>query len=139
MTPQHVTVYRQRIDLSLCYPLMWNVTLKYITTHFNVLGHNRSGNPSQTFQTQQWTPNFMTLMVVVSQKLCWKCTVLAKVLYHYAIRIMNVLVMKVFFQTKFSCKWHGVNLEFTYIFIGSSLYLLSLNLCVILCTHEMLL
>ena len=32
-----VTVYRHRADMSLCYPLMWNVTLEYTATHFNVL------------------------------------------------------------------------------------------------------
>ena len=36
MTPLPVTVYRHRADLSLCYPLMWNVTLEYTATHFNV-------------------------------------------------------------------------------------------------------
>ena len=34
MTPHPVTVYRHRADLSLCYPLMWNVTLEYTATHF---------------------------------------------------------------------------------------------------------
>ena len=34
MTPHPVTVYRHRTDLSLSYPLMWNVTLVYTTTHF---------------------------------------------------------------------------------------------------------
>ena len=40
MTPQPVTVYRhRRVNLSLCYPLMWNITLEEATTtHFNVLG-----------------------------------------------------------------------------------------------------
>ena len=37
-TPHPVTAYRHRADLSLCYPLMWNVTLDYTATHFNVLG-----------------------------------------------------------------------------------------------------
>ena len=46
-TPLPVTVYRHRADLSLCYPLMWNVTLEYTATHFNVLGKNRPGNPSR--------------------------------------------------------------------------------------------
>ena len=45
MTPHPVTVYRHRADLSLCYPLMWNVTPEYTitTTHFNVLGKNPIG------------------------------------------------------------------------------------------------
>ena len=37
-TPRPITVYRHGADLSLCYPLMWNVTLEYTATHFNVLG-----------------------------------------------------------------------------------------------------
>ena len=37
-TPHPVTVYRHGADLSLCYPLMWNVTLEYTATHFNVMG-----------------------------------------------------------------------------------------------------
>ena len=41
MTPHPVTVYRQRANLSLCYPSMWNVTLEYTATHFNVLGETR--------------------------------------------------------------------------------------------------
>ena len=35
-TPHPVTVYRHGVDLSLCYPLMWNVTQEYTATHFNV-------------------------------------------------------------------------------------------------------
>ena len=38
MTPQPVTVYRHGADLSMCYPLMWNATVEYTATHFNVLG-----------------------------------------------------------------------------------------------------
>ena len=38
MAPQPVTVYRHGADLSLCYPLVWNVTLEYTATHFNVSG-----------------------------------------------------------------------------------------------------
>ena len=33
-----VTVYRHRVDLSLCYPLMWNITVEYTTIHSNGLG-----------------------------------------------------------------------------------------------------
>ena len=49
-----VTVYRHGADLSLCYPLMWNVTLEYtpVAIHFNVFGKTRPGNPSSTFHTQ---------------------------------------------------------------------------------------
>ena len=59
MTPHLVTVYRHGTDLSLCYPLMWNVTLEY--THFNVLGETRPGNPSPTFHTHQGTLNLILL------------------------------------------------------------------------------
>ena len=61
MTPYPITVYRHGADLSLCYPLMWNVTLEYTATHFNVLGETWPGNPSPTFHTQQRTLNFMLL------------------------------------------------------------------------------
>ena len=33
-TPHPVTVYRHEADLSLCYPLIWNVILEYTATHF---------------------------------------------------------------------------------------------------------
>ena len=59
MTPHPVTVYRHGGDLSLCYPLMWNVTLEYTATHFNVFGETRPGNPSPTFHTHQRTLNLM--------------------------------------------------------------------------------
>ena len=61
MTPHPVTVYRHRVDLSLCYPLMWNVTLEYTANHFNVLGETRPGNPYPTFHTRQRTLNLMLL------------------------------------------------------------------------------
>ena len=54
-TPHPVTVYRHGANLSLCYPLMWNVTLEYTATHFNVLGETRPWNPSPTFHTHQRT------------------------------------------------------------------------------------
>ena len=68
MTPHSVTVYRHRADLSLCYPSMWNVTLEYTATHFNVLGKTRPGNPSLTFYTHQRTFNSEAGTVVVSRK-----------------------------------------------------------------------
>ena len=76
MAPYPVTVYRHGADLLLCYPLMWNVTLVYTATHFNVLGQTRPGNPSPTFHTRQRTLNsMMPVMVVVSRKLGRKnCT-----------------------------------------------------------------
>ena len=41
-----VTVYSHGAYLSLCYPVMWNVTLEYTAIHFNVMGQTRPGNPS---------------------------------------------------------------------------------------------
>ena len=67
-TPHPVTVYRHRADLSLCYPLMWNVTLEYTATHFNVLGETRPGNPCPTFHTHQLD----AVIVVNSRKLSRK-------------------------------------------------------------------
>ena len=49
---------------------MWNVTLEYTATHFNVLGQTRPGNPSPTFHTH-WSVNaqlYDTDMVLVSGK-----------------------------------------------------------------------
>ena len=59
MTPHPVTVYRHGADLSLCYPLMCNVTMEYTATHVNVLGETRPGNPSPTFHTHQRMLNLM--------------------------------------------------------------------------------
>ena len=50
-TPHPVIVYRHGADLLLCYPLMWNVTLEYTATHFNLLGKTLPGNPSPNFHT----------------------------------------------------------------------------------------
>ena len=71
MTPHPVTVYRHGADLSLCYPLMWNVTLEYTATHFNVLGETRPGNPSTTFHTPA-NAQLDAVMVVNSWKLSRK-------------------------------------------------------------------
>ena len=38
MNPHPVTAYRHGANLSFCYPLMWNITLEYTTTHFIVMG-----------------------------------------------------------------------------------------------------
>ena len=59
-TPHPVTVYRHGANLSLCYPSMWNVTLEYTATHFNVWGETQPGNPSPTFHTHQRTLIRMT-------------------------------------------------------------------------------
>ena len=61
-TPHPVKVYRYGADLSLCYPLMWNVTLEYRATHFNVLGQTRLRNPSLTLHTHQRTLNSVMLL-----------------------------------------------------------------------------
>ena len=70
MTSHPVIVYRHGADLSLCYPLMWNVTLEYTATHFNVLGKTRPEYPSPTFHTHRRTLN--SVMMVASRKLCRK-------------------------------------------------------------------
>ena len=69
MTPHLITLYRHWADLSLCYPLMWNVTLEYTTTHFNVLGetlhtHTHTHTPANI--------EFDAVMVVNSRKLSRK-------------------------------------------------------------------
>ena len=63
MTSHPVTVYRHGANLSLCYPLMWNVTLECTTTQLNVLGKIRPGNPSPTFYTHQLTLNSTMLLL----------------------------------------------------------------------------
>ena len=70
-TPHPVTVYRHGANLSLCYPSMWNVTLEYTATHFNVLGETRPGNPSPTFHTPA-NVQLDAVMVVNSRKLSRK-------------------------------------------------------------------
>ena len=90
MTPHPVTVYRHGADLSLCYPLMWNVTLEYTTTHCNVLGQTRQGNPSPTFHTPA-NAQLDAVTVVNSRKLSRKYRTnrvlnTCGVQIHYAIR-----------------------------------------------------
>ena len=49
---------------------MWNVTLEYSTTHFNVMSQIRLANPSPTFHTHTANTQLHdTVMVVISQKL----------------------------------------------------------------------
>ena len=55
-------VYRHRAYLFLCYTLMWNITLKYTTTHFNVFGQTWLRNPSPNFHTQQRMLSFIMLV-----------------------------------------------------------------------------
>ena len=57
MTPHPVTVYRHGADLSLCYPLMWNVKLEYTATH----------SRSSTHTSERSIPD--AVMVVVSRTL----------------------------------------------------------------------
>ena len=79
-TPHPVIVYRHGANLSLCYPLMWNVTLEYTATHFNVLGETRPGNPSPTFHTHQRTLNFNhTQQRTLNLMLLWWLTVASSV------------------------------------------------------------
>ena len=70
------TKYSHGANMSLCYPLVWN-TLGHTTSHFNVVGQIRSGHPSPTFHTHQLANAqlYDAGMVVISQKLCWKCPV----------------------------------------------------------------
>ena len=49
--------------------LMWNFTMEYTATHFNVLGKTRRGNPSPTFHTHTSERSTSSVMVVVSRKL----------------------------------------------------------------------
>ena len=65
MTPHPVTVYIHGPDLSLCYPLMWNITLEYTTTHFNVLGKSFPNLPHTPANAQLYDTN----MVVASREL----------------------------------------------------------------------
>ena len=54
ITIHPVTVYRHGADQSLCYPLMWSVTLEYTAIHLNVLD-NRSptyGRPDGRMEGQ---------------------------------------------------------------------------------------
>ena len=74
MTPHPVTVNRHRDDLSLCYPMMWNTTLQYTATHFNV-GEGGGGLIGKSFpDIPQTTANAQldAVMVVNSRKLSRK-------------------------------------------------------------------
>ena len=71
MTPHPITLYSLWADLSLCYPLMWNVTLEYTTTHFNVLENSDpigKSFPNLPFISAN-TQLYNAVMMVVSQKL----------------------------------------------------------------------
>ena len=69
-TTHPVTIYRHMADLSLCNPLMWNVTLEYTATHFNVLGETQPGNPSRPSTHTPANVQFYDAVVVeVSRKL----------------------------------------------------------------------
>ena len=51
MTPHPVTVDKHVADMSICYPLVRNITLEYKTTDFNVFGQTPKWNPSPTFHS----------------------------------------------------------------------------------------
>ena len=74
IAPHLVTVYRLRDDLSLCYPLMCNITLEYTTTQ--CLTSDPTG---KSFHDLPHTPvnaqPYDAVMVLVSQKLGIKCIV----------------------------------------------------------------
>ena len=75
MTPHPFSVYIHWADLSLCYPLMWNVTLEYTATHFNVLCVTRPANPSPDLPHTPANAQLNAVMVVISWKLSRKyCT-----------------------------------------------------------------
>ena len=57
-----IIVYRRRANLSLCYPLMWNVILEYTSIHFNILSQTRPRNRSPIIHPHQRTLNFMMLL-----------------------------------------------------------------------------
>ena len=65
MTPHPVTVYRHGADLSLCYPLMWNVTLEYYTQLPILMSWVRLDLPHTKGNAQLYD----AVMVAVSQKL----------------------------------------------------------------------
>ena len=76
ITPHPIVVYRHSADLLLCYPLTWNITLEYTSTHFNVFGQTQLGNPSPHLShTPVNAQLYDAVMVVVSQKLDRKYTV----------------------------------------------------------------
>ena len=77
MTPKPVTVYKYRINLYLCYPLMWSSTLKAAITHLEVLSISDSTDTSitsHTFHTskqkhnqyQQLRPNCVRVLPFLS-------------------------------------------------------------------------
>ena len=76
MTPHPVTVYRHGADLSLCYPMMWKVTLEYTTTHLmSSIRLNWEILPRPSTHTPANAQLCNAVMVVVSQNLGRKSTV----------------------------------------------------------------
>ena len=75
-----VTVYRHRAGLSLVYPLMWNVTLEYTTTSFNVLGQTWPFAITISFPSQ--VPGVMRKACRVSdpwwEKMVWRYNLVTK-------------------------------------------------------------
>ena len=52
-------MYIQGRPVVVIYPLMWNVTMEYTATHFNILGQTRSGIIYPTVHIDQRTLNFI--------------------------------------------------------------------------------
>ena len=77
MTPHPVTAYRYRADLSLCYPLMWIVTLEATSACFNVLGLTRWRNPSRPSTHAVNAQLCDVVMVAISQNPGRKSTILS--------------------------------------------------------------
>ena len=63
MSPHTVTAYRHRTDLSLYYPLMWNVTLELRNYPFKCIGSDPSSYPQP--------PNLCTEAVIDRAMRTW--------------------------------------------------------------------
>ena len=133
-TPLPITVYRHRADMSLCYPLMWNITLEYTATHFNVLGQIRPGNPSPTFRThQQRSTNAGMSVRSLVESVPYLSSLepgTCGVWIHYAIRSPTVSRAKhrddkasyEEFCDKFNCMSYLLTLSFIYVLLQDSFW-----------------
>ena len=79
MSPHPVRVYRHGADLSLCYPMMWTVAREYTTTHVHVFESDPTEKvlPRPSTHTPANAQLYDAAIVIVSQKLCRKCILLA--------------------------------------------------------------
>ena len=75
MIPHPITVYRHGADLSLCYPVNWNVILEYTAAHLSLIKPHREIIPRPSTHTPAIAQLCDAIIVVVSQKLGRKCTV----------------------------------------------------------------